>query len=88
MPCLKGILMRREISANEKSKEFICANLTLMSTFKIHKYILFHNFLKIFHNAVIIYNTRNRINDTTDRKIEKRLVLMLIFGTVSQKSRE
>ena len=33
------------------------------------------------------YNTRNRSNDTKENKKEKRPALMLIFRTVSQKSR-
>ena len=35
----------------------------------------------------MIYNTRNRSNDATESQKEKRPVLMLIFSTVSQKSR-
>ena len=34
----------------------------------------------------MIYNTRNRSNDTTEGQREKTLVFMLIFSTVSQKS--
>ena len=34
----------------------------------------------------MIYNTRNRSNDTTESQKEKRPVFMLIFSTVSQKS--
>ena len=39
-------------------------------------------FFSIFHNTAMIYNTRNRSNDTTKSQEEK----MLIFSTVSQKS--
>ena len=35
----------------------------------------------------MIYNTKYRSNDTTESQKEKRAVLMLIFGKVSQKSR-
>ena len=41
----------------------------------------------IFHNTVLIYNTRNRSNDKHKVK-EKRHVLMLIFIRVSHKSRD
>ena len=34
------------------------------------------------------YNTRNQINNTTESQKEKKPVLMLIFSTVSQNSRE
>ena len=33
----------------------------------------------------MIYNTRNRSNNTTESQKEKRPDLMLIFSTVSQK---
>ena len=36
----------------------------------------------------MIYNTRNRNNDTTESQKEKRSVLMLIFSTVNQTSRD
>ena len=36
----------------------------------------------------MIYNTGNRRNDTTESQKEKKPVLMLIFTTVSQKSRD
>ena len=37
----------------------------------------------------MIYNTRNRSNDTPEsQKEKKRPVLILIFSTVSQKSRD
>ena len=36
----------------------------------------------------MIYNTKNQINDTTESKKEKKPALMLIFSTVSQKSRD
>ena len=36
----------------------------------------------------MIYNNRNRSNDTTESQKEKRPVLMLIFSTVSLKSRD
>ena len=36
----------------------------------------------------MIYNTRNKNNDTTESQKEKRPALMLIFSTVSQKSRD
>ena len=35
----------------------------------------------------MIYNTRNWRNDTTESQKEKKAILMLIFSTVSQKSR-
>ena len=35
-------------------------------------------FFLIFHNPVMIYNTRNRNNDKTENQKEKRPVLMLI----------
>ena len=34
----------------------------------------------------MVYNTRNRRNDATESQKEKKTCLMLIFGTVSQKS--
>ena len=34
----------------------------------------------------MIYNTRNRSNGTAESQKEKRLVLMLIFSTASQKA--
>ena len=43
-------------------------------------------FLLIFSN--ILYNTRNRSNNKTEHRQEKKPVLMLIFSTVSQKSRD
>ena len=36
----------------------------------------------------MIYNTRNRNNDKIESQKEKRPVLMFIFNTVSQKSRD
>ena len=36
----------------------------------------------------MIYNARNRSNDTTESQKEKRPDLMLIFSKVSQKSRD
>ena len=43
-------------------------------------------FLLIFDNTLMIYNTRNLCNDTTES--EKKKNLMLIFSTVSEKSRD
>ena len=34
----------------------------------------------------MICNTRDQSNDTTENQKERRPVIMLIFGTVSQKS--
>ena len=39
--------------------------------------LFFPDFLKFFHNIVMIYNIRNRNNDTTESKKDKRPVLML-----------
>ena len=46
------------------------------------------NLFLFFPDTVMIYNTRNRSNDTTESQKEKTPVLMQIFSTVSQKSRE
>ena len=49
--------------------------------FRVHssKFFLFSpNFLKIVHNILMIYNTRNQSNDTTESQKEKRPVLMLL----------
>ena len=35
-------------------------------------------FFSIFHNTVMIYNTRNGSNDTTEIQKEKRLLLILM----------
>ena len=44
-------------------------------------------FFLVFHNTVLIYNTRNRSNDTT-KSHQERPNLMLLFSTVSQESRD
>ena len=36
------------------------------------------DFLKVFHNTVMIYDTRNQNNDTTESQKETRPVLMLM----------
>ena len=47
----------------------------------------FPPFFLVFRNTVMIYSNRNRSNDTTESQKEND-VLMLIFSTVSQKSRD
>ena len=42
---------------------------------------------QVFNDTVMIYNTRNWSNDTTESQ-KKRPNLMLIFSTVSQESRD
>ena len=61
-------------------------NLFFIRTSKIGPWACSPIFL-IFRNTLMIYNNRNRSNDTTESQKEKRL-LMLIFSTVSQKSRD
>ena len=39
----------------------------------------------IFHNTVMIYNTRNCSNDITESQKEKKTCVMIIFSTGSQK---
>ena len=54
----------------------------------LNLFLFFLDFLKFFHNEVMVYNTRNWSNDTTEGQKEKKTCLMLIFSTVSQKSRD
>ena len=54
----------------------------------LNLFLFFLNFLKNFHNTVMICNARNRSNDARESQKEKKPVLMLIFSTVSQKTRD
>ena len=40
----------------------------------LNLFLFFPNFLKIFHNTIMIYNNRNWSNDTTESQKEKRHV--------------
>ena len=47
------------------------------------------NLFKTFHNTVMIYNTGNQSNDTTESQKEKNAWFNVNFySTVSQKSRD
>ena len=44
----------------------------IVFTVVLNLFLFSPDFLKIFHNTVMIYNTRNRNNDTTESQKEKK----------------
>ena len=50
----------------------------ILGVIDLNFFLISPDCFKIFHSAVMIYNIRNRINDTTESQKEKRSVLMLI----------